>query len=82
MKTWHYIGILFVAVWCIAGPMAGYYYRGKACPALPTIQEIQTRIGCTKIDGKLGPGWQRSETQRLWDAALCDGYWLALADEL
>lgn len=41
-------------------------------PPLPTIMEIQERIGCEKIDGKLGDSWRTSETQRKWDKYLCD----------
>ncbi len=43
-------------------------------PPLPTIVEIQERIGCEKIDGILG-----DETQAKWDKALCNraaGIWI------
>ena len=34
---------------------------------LPTIKEVQQRLGCEKIDGILG-----DETQTLWDLYECD----------
>ncbi len=36
---------------------------------LPTIRQMQTRLGCKKIDGKLGPCWKDSETQTEWQMA-------------
>lgn len=44
---------------------------------IPTIEEWQRRLGCEKIDGKLGPAWLDSETQAKWDKALCDQYAIA-----
>ncbi len=41
---------------------------------VPTIEEIQTLIGCEKIDGKLGPAWWKSETQIKWEQALGNQY--------
>lgn len=36
----------------------------------PTIREWQRRLGCKKIDGKLGPAWYDSETQECWEKKL------------
>lgn len=33
---------------------------------LPTIRELQTIVGCKKIDGKVGDSWRTSETQQKW----------------
>ena len=41
---------------------------------IPTIREWQERLGCELIDGKLGPGWKSSETQRLWDEIIFNQY--------
>ena len=37
---------------------------------IPTIKEIQTMVGCEKIDGKLSPDWRKSETQAKWNRAV------------
>lgn len=49
------------------------YETGLKAQKLPTIQEIQERIGCEKIDGIWG-----EETNRLYDQALCDQYAIAV----
>lgn len=44
---------------------------------IPTIQDIQRRLGCKKIDGRLCEMWNvegHSETQKLWDDAICQQY--------
>lgn len=41
---------------------------------IPSIEEWQERIGCEKIDGKLGPQWYKSETQTKWDRAVFNQY--------
>ena len=33
---------------------------------LPTIVELQTIVGCEKIDGRVGDSWRTSETQEKW----------------
>lgn len=47
----------------IVGFIAGYcfYYE-----PFPSIRQWQAKIGCKKIDGKLGPCWKKSETQTKW----------------
>ena len=47
------------------------HYSGykAGCKRIPTIVEMQKKIGCTKIDGKLGPQWHKSETQAKWRQA-------------
>lgn len=41
---------------------------------IKTIREFQQQIGCEKIDGKVSPDYQHSETQEKWVAAICQQY--------
>jgi len=41
---------------------------------LPTIRELQTIIGCEKIDGRVGDSWRTSETQQKWEKYLNNYY--------
>ena len=67
-------GWLFISGCLLSlGFLAGWYGRVRVKEnipePLPTIAEIQQRIGCVKIDGKLGP-----ETQELWDKEICNQF--------
>ena len=59
------IGLMVVA---LIGLLIERDQTKKKTQRLPSIMEIQERIGATP-DGILGP-----QTQQLWDAAICDQY--------
>ena len=63
MKPLFTVILVCLMVGCIVGFIAGYcfYYE-----PFPSIREWQVKIGCEKIDGKLGDSWQTSETQDKW----------------
>lgn len=72
--------ILFVAIpaiqkWDAQRMMATWedgYRAGLEAARLPTIEEIQEKIGCEKVDGIWG-----EETNRLYDKFLCNQFALA-----
>lgn len=69
MKTSNFV-LLVATIVVVAVAIAAYnigYEDG--CDKIPKITEFQKRIGCTKIDGKLGPKWHNSETQSKWRQA-------------
>ena len=41
---------------------------------IKTIKEFQQQIGCEKIDGKVSPDYQNSETQAKWVVAIGQQY--------
>ncbi len=72
-------GFLYIFIWvfiilvllCIGFYLGRIYESGVERP-LPTIEYIQKRLGCEKVDGKLCDGWKikvHSETQEKWDLA-------------
>ena len=61
--------VICLVLMCLLSGYVGYLLHTTPAPAIPTIEEIQTEIGCEKIDGILG-----DETQRLWDLAICNQY--------
>ncbi len=71
------ISWLRIIIWVVVGLviLSGVLWIGmiigedKGRAYLPTIREFQARIGCQKIDGKLGPMWLDSETQEHWEQA-------------
>lgn len=73
MKFKHFAyTVLLLAFWisgfCIGLGFCGKIEQAQTKDRLPTIEEIQERIGAVP-DGILGP-----ETQKLWELALCDQY--------
>jgi len=46
-----------------SGLSLGYQYRDSR---IISIRDMQKKIGCIKVDGKLGPMWKHSETQAKW----------------
>ncbi len=69
--------LCFVLALCYPFFCCMFFYLGQVHEQskpkpVPTIESIQIRLGCEKIDGKLCAGWMikgHSETQRLWDLA-------------
>lgn len=61
---WGLLSIGFVGGW-----VARELLHESTPPRLPTIAEIQQRIGCSKIDGVWGP-----ETNVLYNRAICNQY--------
>jgi len=85
MKKWHYMTMLSLIVYFICIPVLSYrlgQQRGFAIgfrsgrEYIPSIREIQKKIGCVKIDGIIG-----AETLRKWDDAYCEQEWLKEADK-
>ena len=67
------VAVLFLAL--MIAFCAGRYYQEQyptrdTLDLLPSIMDVQRRLGA-KVDGKLGPCWRKSETQRLWDEQVC-----------
>ena len=51
----------------VGGLCGGFVIRQGLPFPLPSIKQAQTILGCKDIDGKLGPCWRDSETQRRWE---------------
>jgi len=77
------IKILTILVLCLAFFELGRWtkeHKWSEAPAintekpyevwLPTIRELQTIVGCEKIDGRVGDSWRTSETQQKWEKYL------------
>lgn len=60
------IACLFIMA--ISGTV-GWWLKAVQPRPVPSIEWVQEKIGCEKIDGILG-----DETQRLWDRAICQQY--------
>ena len=55
--------VLLYIVPSVVGFFIGYAYRDNK---IITIRQMQKKIGCKKIDGKLGNNYRTGETQRMW----------------
>lgn len=61
--------LLKITVCCLllaGAAWLGWLAREMRGWPLPSVREMQERVGCTKIDGRLGPCWEDSETQKCW----------------
>jgi hypothetical protein len=58
--------LIFPTLCLLAGFWLGCNY-GKS--RIPHLRDFQKRIGCKKIDNKVGPMWYESEVQRCWGNA-------------
>lgn len=69
-------GLLFYSV-IVTVQVVNLHIQTAGLQKLPSIKDIQRRIGCEKIDGRLCKMWcveGHSETQEKWGAAICQQY--------